>query len=99
MTRYDLSYIKSYVTGRILREYNLKIRAKQRNRKIGKVDKISDLKKWDSTYREQCICFGKDKTYYYRKWGHFKPKERRDVDQSLNVDQSPLLFILDAKQT
>ena len=40
----DVSSIKTHVIVRFLREYNIKRYNKQRNQKISKEDKISDLK-------------------------------------------------------
>ena len=53
---------------------------------------VDSLKKWHSTLRERCIKTGMGKDYDV-KWGHFTPAER------INVDQSPLPFVLDFKKT
>ena len=77
---------------RFLAEYRIKMRQRQRNKRTSKAHKEADLKKWHATLRERCIRFGKDETYD-EKWGRFKPAER------LNVDQSPLPFVIDVKRT
>lgn len=84
--------IKAHVVVRFLKMYNIRIRAKQRNKKKAKEDMVDSLKKWHSTFRERCIKTG-TVDEYHEKWGHYLPKER------LNVDQSPLPFVLDVKRT
>ena len=63
------------------------MRARQR-----KEAKIEDLKKWYYNYRELCIRTGYG-TDFDQKGGYFKPEQR------LNVDQSPLPFVIDVKKT
>ena len=53
---------------------------------------VDSLKKWHSTFQERCIKTGAGDDYD-EKWGRYHPKER------LNVDQSPLPFVLDVKRT
>lgn len=84
--------IKAHVVVRFLKRYNIKMRAKQRNKKKAKEDMVDSLKKWHSTFRERCIKTGAGDDYN-EKWGRYQPKER------LNVDQSPLPFVLDVKKT
>ena len=49
--------------------------------------------KGHANYREKCIRSGVDDPDYDEKWGRFKPHER------LNVDQSPLPFVVHGKKT
>ena len=88
----DDSSIKQHVIVRFLAEYKIRMRRRQRNKRISKKQKEGDLKKWHATFRERCVCSGKDETYH-QKWGRFKPSER------INVDQSPLPFVIDVKRT
>ena len=69
------------------------MRAKQRNKKKPKVEKVPDLQKWHATFREKCIRTGKGLPGYEEKYGRFKPEER------LNVDQSPLPFVVHGNRT
>ena len=84
--------IKAHVVVRFLQIYNVKMRARHRNKKKAKEDMVDSLKKWHSTLCERCIKTGMGKDYDV-KWGHFTPAER------INVDQSPLPFVLDVKKT
>ena len=88
----EISSIKSHVIVRFLAGYKRRIRRRQRNKNFSKQDNESDLRKWHTTHRERCICFGKDEIYD-SKWGRFKPIQR------LNVSQSPLPFVIDVKKT
>ena len=90
MTGSDES-IKGHVIVRFLHDYKIKMRARQCNKKP-KEAKIEDLKKWHYNYHERCIRTGYG-TDFDQKWGYFKPKQR------LNVDQSPLPFVIDVKKT
>ena len=69
------------------------MRANQRNKSKHKKEHEPLLKKWHATYREKCIRTGADNPSYDSKWGRFKPIER------LNVDQSPLPFVVHGKKT
>ena len=84
--------IKAHVVIRFLRNCKIKMRSRQRNKKKAKQEMVDSLKKWHTTLRERCIKTGANEDYH-EKWGHFLPKER------LNVDQSPLPFVLDVKKT
>ena len=51
------------------------------------------LKKWHATFREKCIRTGSKDPSYDQKWGRYQPAQR------LNVDQSPLPFVVHGKKT
>ena len=84
--------IKNHVIVRFLQKFKIRMRAKQRNKNKSKTEKIPALQKWHSTYREKCIrtCYHSS---YDTKWSNYKPHER------LNVDQSPLPFVVNSKKT
>lgn len=81
-----------HVIVRFLHDYKIRMRAKQRGKKQPKSAKIQDLQKWHATYRERCIR-PRSTNNYDKKWGGFLPKQR------LNVDQSPLPFVINSKKT
>ena len=83
--------IGAHVVVRFLHEYKIRMRTKQRGKKQPKSAKITELQKWHATYRERCIRPLSDT--YASKWGGFLPKQR------LNVDQSPLPFVVNSKKT
>ena len=85
--------IKKHVIVRFLQKYQIRMRAKQRNKKKSKSQKVPELKKWHATYREECIRTNFEDPSYDQKWGNFKPDER------INVDQSPLPFVVNSKKT
>ena len=89
----DKERIKKHVIVRFLQKYQIRMRAKQRNKKKPKQQKIPDLQKWHATYREKCIRTGFNEPSYGSKWGKYKPQER------INVDQSPLPFVVNSKKT
>ena len=89
--------IGAHVIVRFLHDYKIRMRAKQRGKKQPKSAKIKDLQKWHATYRDRCIRplpnRNPNPTNYDSKWGDFLPKQR------LNVDQSPLPFVVNSKKT
>ena len=89
--------IGAHVIVRFLHDYKIRMRAKQRGKKQPKSAKIKDLQKWHATYRDRCIRplpnRNPNPTNYDSKWGGFLPKQR------LNVDQSPLPFVVNSKKT
>lgn len=85
--------IKNHVIVRFLRSHHIRLRAKQRSKNRSKSSMIPDLKKWHATYRERCIRSNSHALDFDEKWGAFKPSER------LNVDQSPLPFVINVKKT
>ena len=68
------------------------MRAKQRSKKISKEAAVPALKKWHATTREKLIRTGFNDAYD-PKWGRFKPFQR------LNVDQTPMPFVLYGNKT
>ena len=85
--------IKNHVIVCFLRACNIRLRAKQRSKNRSKASMVPDLKKWHATFRERCIRSNSHALDYDEKWGAFKPSER------LNVDQSPLPFVINVKKT
>lgn len=63
------------------------MRACQRCRKTAKQNFELDLKKWHTTTREKSVRTGRNDGYD-EKWSRYQPKQR------LNVDQSPLPFVI-----
>lgn len=84
--------IGKHVITSFLRRRNIRMRTKQRSKKKSKEDKIKPLQQWHATFRERCLRTGTEERYH-PKWGRFLPSER------LNVDQSPLPFVIDSKKT
>lgn len=84
--------IKRHVIVNFLRRYNIRMRAKQRNRKQPKGAYREALINWHSTTRERLIRTGFEDEYD-AKWGRFKPEQR------INVDQSPMPFAMNPKRT
>ena len=85
--------VKHHVIVRFLQFKQLRMRAKQHNKRKHKKEHEPLLKKWHATYREKFIRTGGDNPSYVSKWGRFKPIER------LNIDQSPLPFVVHGKKT
>lgn len=92
LTNNNDAIIGKHVIVAFLRKYSIRMRRKQRNKEKSKAEKVKPLQKWHAVFRERCIRSGFDENYD-QKWGRFKPHQR------LNVDQSPLPFVLDAKRT
>ena len=85
--------IKQYVIVTFLQRYQIKMGSKQRNKKKPKGEKVPALMKWHATFREKCIHSGMTEPGCNTKWGRYKPEER------LNIDQSPLPFVVHRKRT
>ena len=68
------------------------MRAKQQNHKLAKEDFRQKLVEWHLTTREKLVWTNIGQTYD-QKWGSFLP------NQCFNVDQSPMPFATDMKQT
>ena len=84
--------IRRHVVVNFLKRFNIRMRAKQRNRKQPKGAYREALIKWHSTTRERLVRTGfEDK--YDDKWGRFRPEQR------MNVDQSPMPFAMNPKRT
>ena len=84
--------VRKHVITTFIKSYNLRMCAKQRNRKKSKESYRESLSKWHGTTRERLIRSGKDGSYD-QKWGRFLPKQR------FNVDQCPLPFVITTKRT
>ena len=78
---------------RFLKKYQVKIRRVQRKKAENEDDIEEKLRNWHVKYRETCIKSHQSDPNYDKKWGRFKPYQR------FNVDQVPLPFVLDNKQT
>jgi len=81
-----------HVVTTFLRRYNIRMRARQRNRKYSKEHFRVALTKWHGSTRERLVRTGLNDDYD-QKWGRFRPTNR------FNVDQSPLPFVIDHKRT
>ena len=92
LTKNKDAEIGKHVITTFLRRRNIRMRTKQRSKKKSKEEKIKPLQQWHATFRERCLRTGTEERYH-PKWGRFLPSER------LNVDQSPLPFVIDAKRT
>ena len=84
--------IRKHVIVNFIKRHNLKLRARQRNRRRSKESFRKELQKWHQTTRERLVRKGLNDRYD-AKWGRFLPKER------FNVDQSPLPFSMNVKKT
>ena len=82
-----------HVIVNFLKKHNIKMRARQRNRKLPKESFRMDLQKWHVTTRERLVRMGGEEADYDSKWGYFSPKQR------FNVDQSPLPFAVNMSRT
>ena len=84
--------VRKHVITTFIKKFKIRMRARQRNRKLSKEEFRKDLEKWHGTTRERLIRSGK-RIHYDTKWGYFKPMNR------FNVDQSPLPFAINMKKT
>ena len=84
--------VRKHVIATFIKRFNLRLRAKQRNRKHSKESFREGLTKWHGITREHLIRSGRDGSHD-RKWGRFLPNQR------YNVDQSPLPFAFTTKRT
>ena len=88
----DKAVLGKHVIISSLKRYNIRMRNRQRNKKKSKTEKVKPLQQWYTTFRERCIRSGFDESYH-EAWGRFVPKQR------LNVDQSPLPFVINSSKT
>ena len=88
----DKVIVRKHVITTFLRKYNVRMRARQRNRSKPKEAFRADLMKWYSTVRERLVRMGAGLEAYDAKWGRFLPSQR------FNVDQSPMAFVVDSKR-
>ena len=84
--------VRKHVVTSFLKQYNVRMRARQRCKKTAKQNFEPDLKKWHATTREKLVRTGRNDRYD-EKWGRYQPKQR------LNVDQSPLPFVVGTTRT
>lgn len=84
--------VRKHVITTFLKRHNIRMRARQRNKKAPKQDFEVGLKKWHATTREKLVRTARNDGYD-KKWGRFTPRQR------LNVDQSPLPFAVTTKRT
>ena len=89
----DAAVVRQHVITTFLRRYNVRMRARQRNRNTPKEAYRDDLMKWHSVTRERLVRTGANGDSYDNKWGRFLPSQR------FNVDQSPMPFVVDCKKT
>lgn len=76
-----------------IQRYKIKMRRKQRGRSKPKESFIAPMMSWCSTLRETCVKAKPDDPTYDPKYGYYKPEMR------INVDQSPLPFVIDHHTT
>ena len=84
--------VRKHVITTFLRKFNVRMRARQQNRKFAKENYRGDLMKWHGLTRERLIRTGSNDNND-TKWGQFLPNCR------FNADQSPLPFVIDHKRT
>ena len=92
MTNDPDAIIRKHVIVNFIKRHNIRMRAKQRNRKLAKEDFRQKLEEWHLTTRARLIRPNRGETYN-QKWGSFMPNQR------FNVDQSPKPFSIDMKKT
>ena len=84
--------IRKHVVVNFIERQNIRMRAKQRNRKLAKEDFRQTLEEWHITTRERLFRTNRGETYD-QKWGSFM------LNQRFNVDQSPMPFSINMKET
>ena len=90
--RDEIVFLKKHVITGFLKRFNIKMRCRQRNKRLTKEAFRDDLRKWHALTRERLIRTGRGDSYD-GKWGRFLPKQR------FNVDQTPMPFVIDTKRT
>ena len=85
--------IGRHIVSRFVSHYNIKIRRKQRSRPKPKQDYTQRIMQFHSTLREALIKTSPDDPNFDPKWGMYPPAKR------INVDQSPLPFVVDRGTT
>ena len=84
---------KHHVVVRFLqKKKELKMRSTQRIKIKHKKEIEPSLKKWHATFKEKYIRTGSKDSSYDQKWGCYQPAQR------LNVDKSPLSYLLHGKK-
>ena len=89
----DAAVVRKHVVTTFLRRYNIRMRARQRNRRLPKEAYREGLMKWHSVTRERLVRTGAGDDSFDNKWGRFLPNQR------FNVDQTPMPFVVDSKKT
>ena len=92
MTNDPDAIIRKHVIVNFIKRHNIRMRARQRNRKLAKEDFRQKIEEWHLTIRERLIPTNRGETYD-QKWGSFTPNQR------FSVDQSPMPFSIDIKKT
>ena len=92
MTNDPDAIIRKHVIVDFVKRYNIRMRAKQRNRKLAKEDFRQKLVEWHLIARERLVWTNIGETDD-QMWGSFLPNQR------FNVDQSPMPFAIDLKRT
>ena len=87
----DAAVVRQHVITTFLRRYNVRMRARQRNRNKPKEAYRDDFVKWHSVTRERLVRTGANGDSYDNKWGRFLPSQR--------FNQSPMPFVVDCKKT
>ena len=88
----ETAVVKKHVITTFLKRYNIRMRCRQRNKKLPKEAFREDLRKWHAIMRERLLRTGLNDSYD-NKWGRFKPNQR------FNVDQTPMPFVVNTKRT
>ena len=89
----DGATVRKHVITTFLKKYNVRMRTRQRNRAIPTEAYRESLMKWHATTRERLVRTAGKSSSYDQKWGHYKPEQR------FNVDQTPMPFAIDVKRT
>ena len=84
--------VRKYVIVNLIKRNDLRLRSRQRNRKLSKENFRLPMQQWHATTRERLIRTGCADSYN-SKWGRYAPEQR------FNVDQSPCPFVINTKKT
>ena len=84
--------VRKHVIVNFIKRNDLRLRSRQRNRKLSKENFRLPMQQWHATTRERLIRTGCADSYN-SKWGRYAPEQR------FNVDQSPCPFVINTKKT
>ena len=84
--------VREHVIVSFLNRYNVRMQARQRSKKVAKQNFEPDLKKWYATTQEKLVRSGRNDDFD-ENWGRYR------LMQSLNVDQSPIPFVVGTTKT